>query len=287
MSSNILRAMVNIAAQDQFSLVHEEQNQNRINRLGEKLEVFVQQAFAGIFEIQTKLEFAQRTQGIFSYIGNDSNPPDLILRDSDAIEIKKLQSLNSTISLNSSYPKSRLYADSSLLNQACRNCESSPWTSKDLVYVIGSVVNQLLKQLWFVDGACYAANRDVYEQVFARVSRALHQAEHVKFMQSRELARIINVDPLERTVLRVRGMWEIQHPNVAFKDLIIPTPNENFWMLAILRESKFQQILGSDPNLEPELDRLGIQRTSAQVLDPNNKAKLLDVRFVQYEANHA
>jgi hypothetical protein len=58
-------------------------------------------------------------------------------------------------------------------------------------------------------------------------------------------------------------------------------------MLAILRESKYQQILRSDPTLELELDRLGIQRTSEQVLDPNNKAKLLDVRFVQYEANHA
>jgi hypothetical protein len=287
MSSNILRAMVNIAARDQFLLAHEEQNQNRINRLGEKLEVFVQQAFANDFETRTKLEFAQRAQDIFSYVGNNSNPPDLILCEGDAIEIKKLQSLNSTISLNSSYPKSQLHADSSLLNQACRNCEPSPWTSKDLVYVVGSVINQLLKQLWFVDGACYAANRDVYEQVFIRVSRALHQAEHVEFMQSRELARVIHVDPLERTVLRVRGMWEIQHPNVAFKDLTIPTPNENFRMLAILRESKYQQILRSDPTLELELDRLGIQRTSEQVLDPNNKAKLLDVRFVQYEANHA
>ncbi len=289
MSSNILRAMVNIAARDQFLLAHEEQNRNRINRLGEKLEVFVQQAFAGIFQTQTKLELAQRTQGIFSYVANNSNPPDLILSGSDAIEIKKLESLNGAISLNSSYPKSYLHSNSTLLTQACKDCEADAWQVKDMVYVIGFMKKKdtVLKQLWFVDGACYAASRDVYEQVFARIHDAVHEAEHITFINSRELARVINVDPLERTVLRVRGMWEIQHPNVAFKDLTIPTSNENFRMMAVLRESKYQQILSFDPTLEPELDRLGIQRTSAQVLDPNNKAKLLDVRFVQYEANHA
>jgi hypothetical protein len=50
MSSSILRAIANIAARDQFLLDHEEQTENRINRLGEKLEVFIQQAFAGIFD---------------------------------------------------------------------------------------------------------------------------------------------------------------------------------------------------------------------------------------------
>ncbi len=287
MSSNILRAMVNIAARDQFLLAHEEQNQNRINRLGEKLEVFVQQAFAGVFETQTELELAQQTQSIFSYVGNNSNPPDLILSGGDAIEIKKMESLKSAIKLNSSYPKSHLHSDSTLLTQACRNCESDIWQIKDMVYVIGSVKDKVLKQLWFVDGACYAASRDVYEQVFARIYGAVRGAKHVTFTKSREFARVVKIDPLERTVLRVRAMWEIQHPSKAFQDLLGQKPTKNFRMLAILRESKYQQILSSDPNLEPELDRLSIQRTPAQVLDPNNKAKLLDVRFVEYEANHA
>jgi NgoPII restriction endonuclease len=287
MSSNILRAMTNIAAQDQFLLTHEEKNQNRINRLGEKLEVFVQQAFAGVFETQTELELAQQTQSIFSYVGNNSNPPDLILSGGDAIEIKKLKSLKSAISLNSSYPKSYLHSDSTLLTQACRNCETDAWQVKDMVYVIGSVKGKTLKQLWFVDGACYAANRDVYEQVFARIHGAVRETKHITFMKSREFARVIKIDPLERTVLRVRAMWEIQHPNKTFQNLINQTSTKNFQMLAILRESKYQQILRSNPKLELELDRLGIQRVHAQVLDPNNKAKLLDVRFVQYEANHA
>ena len=287
MGSNILQAIVNIAARDQFLLSHEASGQNRINRVGESLEVFIQQAFANIFETQSKLEFAQRTQGIFSYVGNNSNPPDFILRGGDAVEVKKLESLNATISLNSSYPKSHLHADSTLLNHACRNCESEGWQIKDMVYIIGSVSSHFLKQLWFVDGSCYAANRDVYEKVFSRISNALHKAEHITFMRSKELGRAISVDPLERTVLRLRGMWEIQHPNVAFKDLILENSGQNFQMLAVLRESKYQEILSADKNLESEIERLGIQATCAQVLDPNNKAKLLNVRVVQYEASHA
>ena len=174
-----------------------------------------------------------------------------------------------------------------LLNHACRNCESEGWQIKDMVYIIGSVSSHFLKQLWFVDGSCYAANRDVYEKVFSRISNALHKAEHITFMRSKELGRAISVDPLERTVLRLRGMWEIQHPNVAFKDSILENSGQNFQMLAVLRESKYEQILGSNRNLETEIEGLGIQVTSAKVLDPNNKAKLLNVRVVQYEASHA
>ena len=292
MGSNLLQAIVNIAARDQFLLSHKAQTRNRINRVGESLEVYVQQAFANVFDSQTAIEFTQQTQDIFSYVSNNSSPPDLILRDGDAVEVKKLESINGTISLNSSYPKSHLHADSSLLTQACKNCETKRWQIKDHIYVIGFVPKvgkalKTLKQLWFVDGACYAASRDVYEQPFTRISDSLHKAENVTFDEkSTELGRAIKVDPLERTILRVRGMWEIQHPNKAFRDLIGQQSTENFQMLAVVRESKYQQILNSDQNLETTIERLGIQVTTAQVLDPNNKAKLLNVRVVQYEANH-
>ena len=289
MGSNLLQAIVNIAARDQFLLSHKAQTRNRINRVGESLEVYVQQAFANVFDSQTAIEFTQQTQDIFSYVSNNSSPPDLILRDGDAVEVKKLESRNGTVSLNSSYPKSHLHADSSLLTQACKNCETKRWQIKDHIYVIGFVQkkSRALKQLWFVDGACYAASRDVYEQVFTRISDSLHKAENVTFDEkSTELGRAIKVDPLERTILRVRGMWEIQHPNKAFRDLIGQQSTENFQMLAVVRESKYQQILNSDQNLETAIERLGIQVATAQVLDPNNKAKLLNVRVVRYEANH-
>ncbi len=156
-----------------------------------------------------------------------------------------------------------------------------------MVYVVGLVENEILKQLWFVDGACYAAGLDVYEQVFARIYNAVHKAEQVTFMQSRELARLIKIDPLERNVLQIQGMGEIQSPNKVFQSLVGQKPTENFQVLAILHESKYQQTLNSDPSLKNEMDRLHIQSTPAQILDPNNKAKIFNIHVVQYEANHA
>ena len=62
----------------------------------------------------------------------------MILRNNDAIEIKKLESHNTAIALNSSYPKSKLFSNSSMITTACRNCEEN-WTVKDMLYVIGNV----------------------------------------------------------------------------------------------------------------------------------------------------
>jgi len=47
----------------------------------------------------------------------------LILHNSDAIEIKKLQSKNSAIALNSSYPKAKLEANSPYIEFAAQTKE--------------------------------------------------------------------------------------------------------------------------------------------------------------------
>ena len=100
----------------------------------------------------------------FSYIGNQNNPPDLIIRNGDAIEIKKIENLNSAIALNSSYPKAKLHADSPMITKSCRECED--WREKDILYVIGVVAKEnILKSLWFVYGDCYAAEKEIYEKI--------------------------------------------------------------------------------------------------------------------------
>lgn len=60
---------------------------------------------------------------MFSYIGNQNNPPDSMLRNGDAIEVKKIESKKAALALNSSYPKAKLYADSPMINKECRECE--------------------------------------------------------------------------------------------------------------------------------------------------------------------
>lgn len=77
--------------------------------MGEGLEEYIKDAFAGtINETDQQNRFGIFSQ-TYSYSGNKNNPPDLILINSDAIEIKKLESHNTAIALNSSYPKAKLF----------------------------------------------------------------------------------------------------------------------------------------------------------------------------------
>ena len=98
----------------------------------------------------------------FSYLGNQNNPPDLIITNGDAIEIKKTESNSGNIALNSSFPKEELYKNSPMITKACRDCEPR-WEEKDICYIIGSVdKDKFLKGLWFIYGNCYCANSETY-----------------------------------------------------------------------------------------------------------------------------
>ncbi|MEA3512169.1 MAG: NgoPII family restriction endonuclease [Campylobacterota bacterium] len=103
--SNILKAFINIINNYQTSITNVTQGNNRANNMGEGLETYIKDVFASTTnetDEQTKLEKLSR---IYSYQGNKNNPPDLMLKNSDAIEIKKIESKNTAIALNSSYPK--------------------------------------------------------------------------------------------------------------------------------------------------------------------------------------
>ena len=52
-----------------------------------------------------KEERMERLSKEFSYLGNTNNPPDMMLRSGDAIEVKKIESSTSALALNSSATK--------------------------------------------------------------------------------------------------------------------------------------------------------------------------------------
>lgn len=135
--SNILKAFINIANNHQSSISTLSQSNNRANSMGEGLERFIQDAFANTFDEIDEVKRLESYAKTFSYQGNQNNPPDLILHNSDAIEIKKLQSKSSAIALNSSYPKAKLEANSPMITQKCKECEE--WSIKDMLYAIGYV----------------------------------------------------------------------------------------------------------------------------------------------------
>jgi hypothetical protein len=283
--SHVLTAIKNILAGQHFSLKDQAVGVNRINRQGEAFEVFMRRAFANDFTATSEVELTKRTQTVFSYASSGSNPPDLILRGGDAIEIKKFEKVVSTIQLNSSYPKAFLDSDYSLLTEECRKCEPN-WIRKDLIYVLAVIQSKKIQEMWFVDGACYAASREVYESVFDRIKMSVHSSMGLEVTDS-ELGRIINVDPLQRTQLRIRGMWLMTHPRVAFASLFTPSKSSKLSIRVVLRESKYQKFIEQTPTIAAELQQFGCVIQSNDVLDPNNRAKVLAVKTLQFETSHA
>lgn len=154
--SNILQACLTVMRNINTEIYNVNTGKNRINNVGQGLEIFIQDIFANTLQEKDENIRLQKISQVYSYLGNKNNPPDLILKNGDAIEIKKIESNNSSIALNSSYPKDKLYSNSPMITKSCRECES--WQEKDIIYSIGYVKDGLLKTLCMVYGDCYTAD---------------------------------------------------------------------------------------------------------------------------------
>ena len=135
--TNILQAIATIINNPIPDLLsyYKSQNNNRINAAGDALEYFVKDAFANTIGEPDSSNKQKKHDELFSFSGNQKNPPDFMIRNGDAIEVKKIQISSPQIPLNSSYPKSKLFSNNPQIASACRNCET--WTEKDIVYAIG------------------------------------------------------------------------------------------------------------------------------------------------------
>jgi hypothetical protein len=156
MQTNILKALLNLKQVNNFSLNDHYSSSNRMNNMGIALEYFVKDAFCNSLHIQSVDEKDKEHAKYISYRGNDKNPPDFMIRGGDAVEVKKVQGAFKSLHLNSSYPKNRLYADSPMILDSCRQAEV--WDSRDIIYSFGVVPNSTVELLWFVYGDCYAAD---------------------------------------------------------------------------------------------------------------------------------
>ena len=133
--TNILEAIVSIANNPVFEIKNLYLGRNRMNNVGEALESFIKDAFADSLHIVDEQERIKKHSEIFSWLGNQNHPPDIMIRGGDAIEVKKTQSANSDLALNSSYPKSNMQSSNPMITQECRYCEE--WVEKDLIYCVG------------------------------------------------------------------------------------------------------------------------------------------------------
>lgn len=133
--SNILSAIINLISDPQLELGNYYNSRHRANAEGDSLEEYIKDLFAGTLREENEQIRLKKISTVFSYLGNDSNPPDAMLYGGDAIEVKKIESVQGDIQLNSSHPKCKLCSNSNMITAGCRNAEDGKWVEKDLLYI--------------------------------------------------------------------------------------------------------------------------------------------------------
>ena len=280
MKTNILKALINISKNPTINISerYSATGKNRANNMGESLELYVKDLFCNTFGVKDITEKTKIYSKYFSYLGNQNNPPDIIIAKGDAIEVKKIESVKSQIALNSSYPKDKLYSDSSMLTQECKNCEN--WKEKDLIYVIGAMQQNRLKAIWFIYGDCYAANKDIYERIKNKISSGINSLSDVEFSETKELGRVNKVDPLGITYLRIRGMWGVDNPLNVFNYVTTIEQEKDLTVNAIMLEKKYKSFPKEDREELENSSKLTIN--DIEIKSPNNPANLLKAKLIKF-----
>ena len=279
--SNVIDAIINVVRHNNFEMQLRTKSANRANNAGDSLELFVVDMFANTFD-DSEGERLEKIEKTFSYLGNQNNPPDIILKKGDAIEVKKIESLKSGIALNSSPPKDHLYLDDTRISSECKKCEK--WTVKDIMYIVGTVESKKIKQLSIVYGDDYAASREVYERIAHTIKEGILSITDVEFKDTNELGRVNRVDPLGITYLRIRGMWHIENPLNVYSYIYKPDTRKKFNMFVLINESKYESLpKESKEKLEDEIKvNPTLKKAVVKIKDPNNPAKLKNAIMVTY-----
>lgn len=284
MSTNLIKAIINIVNNPVTKLKTYSKGNNRINNAGDSLEEYIKDIFASsVFENDENIR-NKKISEYFSYTGNKNNPPDIIIKQGDAIEVKKIENITSDLALNSSYPKSKLYSNSDMITEACRNCEIG-WKEKDIIYAIG-VVNKAneLSQLSFIYGEDYAASNDIYERIRNTIKNGIIDIENIEFAQTNELGKVKKIDPLGITSLRIRGMWHIQNPIKTFSYVYKRNEKAKFNLMSIINEDKLYNSFNNDFE---ELVKISNKNNNLKIMDiyiknPNNPAKLKKSKLITF-----
>lgn len=283
METNLIKAILYLVKTPASNIEQMDNGRNRVNNQGKGLEEFIIDLFCGtVGKIDEQIRLERRSE-LFSYLGNQNNPPDAMIQAGDAIEIKKIETEKAAIALNSSYPKAKLYSNSPMISKSCVSCED--WVDKDMIYAIGQINKQnSLNSLCFVYGVDYAASLDTYETIKLKIKQGILSIDKVEFSETKELGRVNSVDPLGITNLRIRGMWHIENPIKVFNYIYQPQENASFNMMALINLDKYLTFSNDDRNelekTEKELANLMVK--DVKIKCPNNPAKLKNAKLITF-----
>lgn len=277
---NIIDAVVTLVRRNDFNLTASTIGNNRANNQGDALENYVKNLFADTFSC-SETERLEIWSKIFSWFGNKTNPPDFMLRNGDAGEIKKIESPLSALALNSSYPKHTLKNSNPQISEACRNAEN--WTEKDIIYVVGVVNGNKLKHLCMVYGSDYCASDSCYDKIRQMIKNGVETIPFVEFSPTRELGRVNHVDPLGVTYLRVRGMWHIENPWKVFDYVYSRNFQAEFNFMCLISLDKWEKLENRDELVTLQKNYPALKILDVKIKNPDNPCLLREAKLIQYE----
>lgn len=275
--TNVLIALKNVLERNSSVLTPIYRSNGTPNIAGDSLEYFVKDMFCSrASQYQYENEKNRIYDEYLSWKGNSTNFPDFIVKGGVGVEPKKLNDKSySTLALNSSYPKDYIYPDSQNLP---KNIDEEGWSKKNVVYVAGNIdkdSNKLLT-LWFAYGNTMIADRQVYLNLIDEVREAV-RGTNATLSNSKELARALGTDPLKNTNLRIRGMYELKHPQLVFKEYIkrrdIPDNATKIYLI-ILKED--YENISNSPDLNPFYESGQLEVNQVLISDPNKPESNLD-----------
>lgn len=274
---NIIDAIYNLVTNQITNIVPHYISRNRANGAGDAFEEYIKDLFTNAFNLPDadRLEAINNT---FSYVGNNSNPPDAMLRGGDAIEIKKTENIGASLALNSSHPRNKLRNTDPMISTACRLAEN--WTSKDVIYAVGFVSGNQLKHLSMVYGHNYCASEECYSRIRRTIINGVQAIPNVEFAETDELGRINRVDPLGITYLRVRGMWGIENPTKVFRYVYERDATKTFTFMCIIDDEKWNSFNNID--LITKLNNPNLMIQDVRIKDPNNPANLINAKLINF-----
>lgn len=281
--SNIIHAIINLVNDPITELQEIYAKNNRVNHIGDALESYIIDLFANTLHTSNTTEKLEKISNTFSYLGNANNPPDAMLLNGDAIEVKKIENFTSALALNSSYPKQKLYSNSPMISKACKTAEEY-WTEKDMLYITG-VVDKKTKQLKYLSmvyGLDYCASSDVYENIKKKIKEGIASIPNLELTETTELGKLKKVDPLGITYLRMRSMWGIENPWSVFHDVYEQCENKNFNFMCIINHDKWNTFSNTNDliNLSKKNNNLTI--SDITIKNPDNPAKFRNAKLIEF-----
>jgi len=179
----IIKSIINFANDEVVLQTDSSNYNNRIQNMGNSFENYVKELFLDETNYKTQQKI-QKFAEIFSWQGSANNPPDLILRNSFAIEVKKKESKKGSLALNSSYPKNSIFSEDSKLSRDCSIIDGGSW-NKDLFYYIFEASNKQVKSLFIIDGKCYCADKQVYSKIFDNIKKEIFEIKDLEFRETK------------------------------------------------------------------------------------------------------